>query len=109
MLDKDLLSHQDTVLKIEEKNSQIKLREYTEFTSNNIPYLAVLKNFSARRQGLLLINPGHKGNIAVNDLGVFERNDYFLSLLNSTSDNCVVIPFGHKNEYGLVRICFGDR
>jgi len=109
LLDKDMLSHQDTVLKIEEKNFQIKLREYAEFTSNNIPYLAVLKNFSAKRQGLLLINPDHQGNIVVNDLGVFDRYDYFLSLLNSTSDNCVVIPFESKNEYGLVKICFGDR
>ncbi len=84
----------------------IRPEQYTRFALNGKEYMMVGQQFRRKMNGLLLVAPGTDTKLVFTDVRVNERRQYVVSKTKVIAPNCIIMPYLHKREAGLMKIVF---
>jgi hypothetical protein len=108
ILDENFKMVRDSTVPNSRKVSDLEPRPFSQFTMNNKAYLLMIQNFTSSRRGLLLVSRNENNQLATEDIPVFDRFEYLLSLFRTVNNRYVILPYTHKNDIGLVKIKIAD-
>ncbi len=79
-------------------------RDMVSFNANETPCVVIAQNYLRKKNGLALLYPTAKNEIALADIRAYDDYNYYLSLLRVVNSNFVILPFSNKKELGLLKI-----
>jgi hypothetical protein len=108
ILDEKFQMVRDSTVANSKKLFDVEPRPFAQFTMNKKPYLLMVQNFTSSRRGLLLLSTNANHQLATDDIRVFDKYEYLLSLFRTVKDRYVILPYTYKNDIGLVKITIED-